>query len=92
MNRSKQLLTIGTACAIGFAFGHLSSDAPVNAEVRRSAPRATFESGSERSLATLDVIARHLKSIDERVARIERSVATKPGRAPAPQQPASPSQ
>jgi len=75
MNQSKYFCSLVAACLLGFAAGHVTSDAPVSAEVRQSTPRAAFQSGSERSLQTLEVIARHVKSIDERVARIERAVS-----------------
>jgi hypothetical protein len=83
MNASKKYFTALIFCTIGFVGGQLTSESPATAEVRQSAPRAAFQSGSERSLATLDVIARHLKSIDDRVARIERAVSLDNGRAAA---------
>ena len=74
MKNSKHLLSVAAACLVGYAAGNLSLDRAANADVRRSAPRAAFQAGSERSLATLDEIAKHLKSIDARVARIEQAV------------------
>jgi hypothetical protein len=48
-----------------------------HAEVRKNAPRAAFQSGSERSEQILREISQTLKSIDGRLQRLEK-VATMP--------------
>ena len=64
--------------AVGFVFGSAARQPDVvQADVRRTASRPAFKSGSERSEAILREIASTLKRIEGRIDRIERSVSTK---------------
>lgn len=58
---------------VGLAGIRLGSE-KAQAEVRKTAPRAAFQSGSERSEQILREISQTLKSIDGRLQRLEKVV------------------
>lgn len=80
MHRMIHLAGLMLALAVGGLVGRATQPNAVQAEVRRSPPRAAFESGSERSEKILKDISETLKRIDQRLARIETSVTAEPGR------------
>jgi hypothetical protein len=75
---------ISAALAVGFLVGSaLREPGVVQAEVRRSPPRAAMQSGAARSQKTLNEISSTLKRIDARLARFEQVVVPdKKGNAP----------
>lgn len=59
----------------GYIIGNANSQPQATfADVRKTPPRAAFESGSERSETVLRDISATLKRIERRVERIEKSV------------------
>ena len=65
-------------CAICFLAGLAASrvvDDRAYAEVRKTTPRAAFLSGSERSEQWLREISQTLKTMDQRLERIEKIAA-----------------
>jgi hypothetical protein len=57
---------------MGFTY---QAQLPARASVRESPPRQAFLAGGERSLPILQEISGTLKQIDERLARIEKTLA-----------------
>ena len=74
-NAIKKYSMIGLLIASGFFMGRVwEGHSAALAGVRRSAPRKTFLSGSERSETHLKEIAGTLKRIETKMGRIEQAI------------------
>ncbi len=81
----KSRIRFAIAMTTGIATGIILSmmfheQTTVQAEVRKTAPRATFSSGAIRSEKVLQDILSTLNRIDSRLERIERAASAKPTR------------
>jgi len=74
--RLRRLAAVGIIVSGAYLAGSLFRAPPeANADVRRSPQRQAFLAGGERAVPILQDIAATLKRIDDRLARLEKTVA-----------------
>ena len=71
----RKYFMVGLLLTVGFVTGKWHDDhSTVQADIRRTQPRQSFQSGSERSETYLKEIAGTLKRIESRLVKIENKI------------------
>lgn len=79
--RPRRIIQALVLLAAGFILGRMTDEPRLlRADIREGKRREAFLAGSERSESTLKEIAKTLTTIDERLARFEKSANTAPPR------------